>query len=228
MILPIDMWVLQQVVGLLLFVGLVAWQSRQKIPWPFVLAFLFYATQGILTGQILSVLQLLSFYVGYMILPARYVRWILYFLVCFLILDGFWFVYAWAKPPPWGDNFGFFNATTFDSSIMAILLPGLMFAPRHRVREIAIGLLLFFILFLKGSTGIIGAGAVILIWAASKKDWEIMGAAALVAYFVGAFFWEHLFDSSGRMELLRTLNGGRNMRIIGLEQGLEALTSSEL
>lgn len=113
----VNTWGLQQVFGLLLFVGFIVWHLREKFSVFILLPYAFFAAHGLLFGRSTPVFQLTTFLLFLAYFPHRWIKYIFIVLCLVFTVDASFIIYH-------NSRWGLMNANTFDSAIMSAVVLG--------------------------------------------------------------------------------------------------------
>lgn len=179
----IDMWAQQQIwggIGLILFFIYSIWKS--KIIDPILLfGYAYFMLFGIFTGEVVTIFQITLAFLFFITCPKSFIRPIIYFFIVVMTYDAFWF-YS-------NHMYGLLNATTFDATIMACLLPWFFFGKLKKTYLWPCVIMLIFSIFgMKARTAGICLYTTMLLWSIYQKKYPIMWS--ILALSIVGFVWK--------------------------------------
>lgn len=202
-ILPVDMWHVQEWVGLALLILFFQWRLLRDLHAWIVVAVGYFAVLGLYNNLAAPVFQMCLMAFAYVWVPWTWWRFILDTLVLLLVGDALWFIF--------GHEYGLFNHISFDTTIMACLLPWCL----HRYRSLphsaksrhlwwlGTAYMCVAIVQFHGTTALTCMGLAFCVPAIWRRQWLVpvlFGVAACVV-----LVWKHdeFLSSTGRTQMWR-------------------------
>lgn len=194
--LAVDMWKVQQLWGLAALVLFFSWNlwKRTKIDKFIIFMYVYFSCMCLYIGTAIAMLQILMFFLLYAFFNKKYIYYVFYVICTLLLGDVIWF--------DLGNNYGLFNATTFDNCIMAVMIPWLIFSEKSLIKYFVAVLFALSIFSLHSRTGMLIIGMCALAQCYRSKSWKLLLFILICAALFCTQEWSMLtnFPAGGRID----------------------------
>lgn len=196
----IDPWVQQQIFGILGILCFMIWYFRFNVDPALLIGFALFSISTLFMGDAISLFQLVMFFIFYALCPHKFVKPIMYGFVALMLCDALWFYN--------NHMYGFFNASTYDSSIMACLVPWVLFSDLKfkKYTYPAMAFMIFAIFGMHSRTGMVCLASTLFLWTIYRRHLKTFSVLLVAAF--GAILWKgDVFFSSnkwGRLDMWDT------------------------
>lgn len=194
-----DTWLWQQALGLLVLTCICLWTliktSKDQKFAPLIWAWAFMVVHSVMSDSLLCALQLLIFGILFARMGEAFTRRGLVLIIFIMAGDAVWLLM--------GNKFGVLDAHTFDTAIMALLLPVVFMIFKNKWVKFTLSFLFVTaILCSKSMSALVVLGVTHFFFALMvSRYWGTKSVVSLVPLGVLYFFKDKIFDWNGRLEM---------------------------